>query len=457
MLRRCSLGFGGTALAALLHDWAWASGSAGGSGLPRPHFTPKARNVIFLFMEGGVSQIDGFDPKPELVKYHGKPFPTKTEPTQFNEIGTTMASCWPFRHYGESGIEVSDLFPRIGSQIDEIALLRSVVGEFPEHTVANYHMHTGSGRQGFPSVGAWLNYGLGSENDNLPGFIVIESNSFLPPGGPDNFGAGFLPPTYQGSIFRAADLPVANIKPAEPRPGLQRNKLDLINDLDRLATDRGGRVDQVESAIANFELAFRMQAAVPSLMDLREESAATKRMYGLESKHKRTGLFGTQCLLARRMVERGVRFVELLMPDGARWDQHGALRKDHADNALTVDQPVAALIQDLKQRGLLDETLVVWATEFGRTPFAQGHDGRDHNEYGFTLWMAGGGIRGGTVYGATDEFGYKAVENPVTIYDLHATILHLLGLDHTRLTFRFSGRDMRLTDVHGHVLKDVIV
>ena len=463
MLSRCALGFGGTALASLLADNAYGAGDFGDSDSPqgplaaRPaHFPAKARNVIFLFMEGGVSQVDSFDPKPLLAKYDGKPFPMKTEPTQFNAVGNTLASPWKFQPYGESGIPVSELFPKIGSVVDELAIVRSAVSEFPEHTNANYHFHTGSGRQGLPSVGSWITYGLGSENQNLPGYIVIESNSFLPPGGPDNFGAGFLPATYQGSMFRAGATPVANIKPSELRDVLQRNKLGLVRDIDELGLAEIGRDDQLESAIANFELAYRMQTAVPDLTDVRGETAAMKKFYGLDSALESTRLFGTECLLARRMIERGVRFVELLMPAGTRWDQHGQLRKDHAANARTVDQPIAALIADLKQRGLLDETLVLWSGEFGRTPFAQGDDGRDHNEHGFSLWMAGGGIQGGTVHGATDEFGYKVIENKVTIYDLHATILHLLGLDHTKLTYRFAGRDMRLTDVHGQVIMPIL-
>jgi len=456
MLGRCALGFGGTALAALLADQSWGAAVASPLDSRPGHYRPRARNVIFLFMEGGVSQIESFDPKPALQKYAGQPFPVKTEKTQFNAIGSTLPSLWKFNRYGQSGIEVSDLFPHVGQMIDDIAVIRSAVGEFPEHTNANYFMHTGTGRQGFPSLGAWVSYGLGTENRNLPGFVVIESNSFLPPGGLDNFGAGFLPAVYQGSIFKADTVPLANIRPAERKAILQQNKLNLVRDIDRLGLAETGPEDQIESAIANFELAARMQTAVPTLMDFSAETAGVKKSYGLESGHEKTRLFGMQCLAARRMIEQGVRFVELLMPAGARWDQHDKLREEHADNARTVDQPIAALLADLKQRGLLEETLVLWSGEFGRTPFAQGTNGRDHNEFGFSLWMAGGGIKGGTVYGATDELGYKVVENKATVHDLHATILHLLGVDHTRLTYRFAGRDMRLTDVHGHVIKDIL-
>ena len=393
-LLRGSMGFGGIALAAMLKGHASASQSpAAPSGqilTPSPHFSPRARNVIFVFLDGGLSQIDSFDPKPLLEKYDGKPFPSKMEATQFNNNGNTLSARWAFKKYGQSGIEVSDLFPYIGKQVDDIAMIRSVVTTSPEHTIANYMVHTGSGRQGFPSMGSWLNYGLGSVNHDLPGYIVLESKSWMPPGGPDNFGAGFLPSRYQGSLFRADGPPVSDIEPLESKTSIQRDKLDLVNDLDRMMLDRTGRIESIESAISNFELAFRMQSAVPGLMDLKGESEKTKNLYGVGSPDKKTSQFGQQCLLARRMVEHGVRFVELLMPDGARWDQHAKLKQDHGANAHMVDQPVAGLLIDLKSRGLLDETLVVFATEFGRTPFAQGKDGRDHNEYGCFLDVSSG-------------------------------------------------------------------
>jgi uncharacterized protein (DUF1501 family) len=292
---------------------------------------------------------------------------------------------------------------------------------------------------------------------DLPGFVVL-NGGLIPPGGLDNFNNGFLPATYQGSIFGAGDSPLANVRRTEANADLQNNKLSLMKKLDAGVLDRLGHVDQIESAIANYELAFRMQSAVPELTDLSGETAATKQMYGLEAKSKGTATFGQQCLLARRMVERGVRFIELTCPGVGhdRWDQHSNLRQGHDDNARAVDQPIAALLTDLKRRGLLNQTLVIWTGEFGRTPFAQGSNGRDHNPFGFSLWLAGGGIRGGTVYGATDEYGYKVVENRLEIHDLHATMLHLLGIDHKRLTFRFSGRDMRLTDVHGEVIRDIL-
>ena len=306
-------------------------------------------------------------------------------------------------------------------------------------------------------MGAWIGYGLGSESHNLPGFVVL-NGGLIPPGGLDNFNTGFLPATYQGSIFAASDPPVANVKRREASDKLQQNKLDLMRRLDRSLVNRIGKVDQLESAIANYELAARMQTAVPDLMDISKESKATQKMYGLEEKFRNTRTFGRICLLARRLIERGVRFVELTCPGGSgdRWDQHSNLKDGHTKNAKSVDQPIGALLSDLKSRGLLQETLVVWSGEFGRTPFAQGRNGRDHNPFGFSLWMAGGGVKGGTVYGKTDEFGYKAIENRLEIHDLHATMLHLLGLNHERLTYRFSGRDMRLTDVHGHVVKAVL-
>jgi hypothetical protein len=332
-----------------------------------------------------------------------------------------------------------------------------MVSNFSEHTNANYFLHTGLGLVGRPSMGAWVNYGLGSENQNLPGFVVL-NGGLIPPGGLENFGSGFLPATFQGSVFKAGAKPVVNIQPTESKPELQANKLGLMRKLDAGVLDRLGHVDQLESAIANYELAFRMQSAVPELMEISGESAITRNLYGLDAAYEHTRTFGLQCLVARRLVERGVRFVELTCPPtgGDRWDQHSQLKSGHQNNARAVDQPIAGLLKDLKGRGLLDTTLVIWAGEFGRTPFAQGSDGRDHNPFGFSIWMAGGGVKSGIVYGATDEYGYKAVENKVHLHDLHATMLHLLGLDHTKLTVRFSGRDMRLTDVFGEVAHGIL-
>ena len=464
MLRQAASGFGSVALLALLGDkafgaaWNGCSQKTINSLAPRPsHFKPRARNVIFLYMDGGPSQMDTFDPKPRLTRENGQPFGMKMEPTQFNNNGNTLGSPWEFQRYGQSGLPVSNLFPFVGQCADDLCVIRSMVSDFSEHTSANYFLHTGLGLVGRPSMGSWVSYGLGSENQNLPGFVVL-NGGLIPPGGLENFGSGFLPATFQGSVFRAAAQPVANIRPTEARPELQEQKLALLRKLDAGALDRLGHDDQVESAIANYELAFRMQAAVPELMEVKGESDATRNLYGLDAAFAHTRTFGLQCLLARRLVERGVRFIELTCPaaGGDRWDQHSNLKAGHENNARAVDQPIAGLLRDLKERGLLDETLVVWAGEFGRTPFAQGKDGRDHNPFGFSIWMAGGGVKGGMTYGATDEYGYKAVENKVHLHDFHATLLHLLGVDHEKLTVRYSGRDMRLTDVFGEVVRGIL-
>ncbi|MGL4553601.1 MAG: DUF1501 domain-containing protein [Gemmataceae bacterium] len=446
LLTRCASGFGAVAFTALLAEAA-------------PHHRATARSVIFLYMDGGPSQVDTFDPKPLLAKYDGQPPGKlfKVEPTQFDNVGKVLASPWKFARHGDSGLWVSDLFPHVAKCADDLAVVRSMTSKFPEHTSANYFLHTGSGLQGRPSMGSWLSYGLGKLNENLPGFVVL-NGGLIPPGGLDNFNAGFLPAAHQGSVFKAGANPVANIKRLEDTEAAQRRKLDLVKRLDRLSADRAGAADAIESAIANHETAFRMQAAVPELMDLAGETRATQKLYGLDAAYPQTRTFGRQCLIARRLVERGVRFVELTCPGTGhdRWDQHQNLKKGHDDNARAVDQPIGALLTDLKSRGLLDSTLVIWAGEFGRTPFAQGSNGRDHNPFGFTVWMAGGGAKGGTVVGETDEWGYKAVKDKVEIHDLHATMLHCLGIDHKRLTLRFGGRDMRLTDVHGEVVKAVL-
>jgi hypothetical protein len=452
MLMSCANGFGALALTALLADETRAE-------TPRkPHFAPKAKSVIFLYMDGGPSQLDTFDPKPTLEKYAGKPLPIETPRTQFNNNGTVLPSPWAFKKYGQSGIEVSDLFPEVAKCVDDLCIIRSMTSNFSEHTNANYFLHTGNGSQGRPSVGAWVTYGLGSESKDLPGFVVL-NGGLVPPGGLDCFGSGFLPPAFQGSTFLPREKPVADLARTEATEAQQRRKLDLLRRLDRSVAGRMGDSPAVEAAIQNYELAFRMQSAVPDLMDLSRESAATKQMYGLEHPYPQTRTYALQCLLARRLVERGVRFIELTcpgIPGHDRWDQHSNLKQGHEDNCRAVDQPIAALLKDLKQRGLLDSTLVLWGGEFGRTPMAQGKNGRDHNPFGFSVWMAGGGARGGMVYGATDEFGYFATEQPVEMYDLHATLLHLLGMDHKRLTVRFGGRDMRLTDVHGNVLTPIL-
>ncbi len=466
MLAKCAGGFGAVALAALACERSFGAELIAAHPAPAaipfasrpPHFSAKAKNVIFLYMDGGPSHVDTFDPKPRLAKENGQPFKMKMEPTQFNSHGATLASPWAFTPRGQCGTPVSALFPLVGARADDLVVVRSMVSDFPEHTTANCFLHTGHGQLGRPSMGAWATYGLGSECDNLPGFVVL-NGGLIPPGGSDNFSSGFLPATYQASIFKPQSPPVANINPTESQPRLQQNKLALMRKLDRHSLDRIGHVDAVESAIANYELAFRMQMAVPELTDLSGETAATEALYGLHAKFAPTATFARECLLARRLIERGVRFVELTCPaigGNDRWDQHGGLKAGHAQNALAVDRPIAGLLTDLKSRGLLDSTLVVWSGEFGRTPFAQGTDGRDHNPFGFSIWLAGGGVRSGTTYGATDEYGYKAIENKVNVHDLHATMLHLLGLDHKRLTYRFGGRDMRLTDVFGKVVTGIV-
>jgi hypothetical protein len=458
MLTRCANGFGAMALSALLREPAFGEvvRPAGDALATHPtHHTPKAKNVIFLFMDGGPSQVDTFDPKPRLDREHGSPIKMKVPPTQFDNVGNVLKSPWAFRQYGESGIPVSDLFPNVAKHVDDMAIVRSMTSEFSEHTNANYFIHSGSGIQGRPSVGAWVTYGLGSECRNLPGFVVLGSG-MIPPGGLDCFGSGFLPASFQGSLFGGGEAPVADIRRAEPTDAMQKNKLALLRRLDKGVVDRLGSVDMLESAIGNYELAFRMQTAVPDLVNLSTESKATQDAYGIHD--KATEIFGRQCLVARRLVERGVRFVEVLCQNLGtdRWDQHSNLKDGHEVNSKAVDLPIAGLLQDLKARGLLEETLVVWGGEFGRTPMAQGSNGRDHNPFGFTIWMAGGGIKGGTIYGATDDYGYYAVEGKLQMHDLHATILHLLGIDHKRLTYRFSGRDIRLTDVYGEVIEDIV-
>ena len=446
LLRNSSLGFGGLALSGLY-------------GAPvEPHFQARAKNVIFLFMEGGVSQVDSFDYKPLLAKHHGED-PRKAigeiEATQFGNVGKVMKSPWEFKQRGQCGAWISDLFPHVAELADELAIIRSMTSNFPEHTSACYYLHSGLGLQGRPSMGAWASYGLGSENENFPGYVVLNGGQ-IPSGGLDNFSNGFLPATHRGNLLNAIGTPLANVKPNEKIAQAQEIKRRLAQQLNR---GTAGGVEALESAIANHELAARMQLAIPEVMSLDGETEATKKLYGFDAEYKHTQTYARECLIARRLIERGVRFVELTIPmvNGyQRWDAHNDLVTNHSTNARAVDQPIAGLIRDLKSRGLLDETLVVWTGEFGRTPFAQGGKGRDHNEYGFSLWMAGGGVKPGVTFGATDEWGYRAVENPLQIHDLHATILHLLGINHEKLTYRFSGRDIRLTDVHGKIVKEIL-
>jgi len=452
-LRDAACGFGGIALAALAAREGMAANTDAAAEDLRGglHHRARARHVIFLYMDGGPSQMDTFDPKPELQKRHGQPFAMKIERTQFDNNGSTLASPWEFAPHGQSGLPISALFPHLAKHADELLVVRSMTSQFSEHTSANYFLHTGLGFAGRPSIGAWVTYGLGSECENLPSYIVL-NGGLTPPGGLDNFSSGFLPADFAASTLNSSPSPIANIR--DPHPSSVGGTRDLLRALDAAAAEQLGNPDAIEAAIRNYELAFAMQAAVPELVDLAGESEVTRQAYGIDHPHPPTAIYARQCLLARRLVERGVRFIELTCPAVGhdRWDQHANLKKGHEDNALAVDQPIGALIEDLKQRGLLDQTLLVFAGEFGRTPFAQGSDGRDHNPFGFSVWLAGGGMAGGTTYGATDEFGYRAVENPLMMHDLHAMILYALGIDHRRLTFRFGGRDMRLTDVHGEII-----
>ena len=466
MLRKTSTGFGMLALSALMADPAYAGlgkSSADGPLAPRsPHFAPQVKNVILCYLSGGLSQVDSFDPKPRLDREAGKPMPFKTERTMFNEDGNIFPSPWQFKNYGESGIPISDLFPYIGGVADELTVIRSMTAKFMAHAQANFYFHCGTQFAGFPGMGSWITYGLGTENQNLPGFVVLGSGG-IPLGGINLFGSGFLPAIHQGSfIYPGKEEPLSNIRPRESDQS-QLQRLAFVNDLDRGFLARTDHNPQVEAAISNYEIAYRMQTEVPDLVDLSKETEATKKLYGLDSEVPAKVAYARQCLVARRLVERGVRFVELTMVRGDGegsmsnpWDQHYKLVKGHTANAFVVDQPVAGLVKDLKARGLLDETLVIFTGEFGRTPFVQSEDGRDHNPFGFSLWLAGGGLKKGFIYGATDEYGYRVVENKQTVHDLHATILHLLGLDHEALTYRFGGRDFRLTDVHGNLIKDIL-
>lgn len=454
LLATSANGFGLMALSALLADRTFA----GPAALPKPHFAAKAKNVIFCFMDGGVSHVDSFDPKPKLTELHGKEFNDSQNPTAAGKR-QWVGSPWKFNKHGESGLEISELFPHIATCADELAVIRSMRADFPLHARGNLLLHTGHSVAGRPSFGSWVTYGLGSENQNLPGFVVLKHNT-IPPGGIENFSNGFLPASFQATQLKAEGVPIDNLAAADQSAELQRLKLDVARQQNEEFAAKLGQDSAVESAIANYELAYRMQSLMPEVLDTSRETAATQKMYGLDAADRDQRLYATQCLRARRLVEAGVRFVEVCTVTGinanGNWDQHGDLKRDHEKNALATDQAVAALIKDLRARGLLDETLVLWAGEFGRTPHGRTPDGRDHHPEGFSIFMAGGGIKPGTCYGATDELGMAAVENIVDFHDLHATILHLLGLDHERLTYRFGGRDFRLTDVHGRVIRPVV-
>ncbi len=450
--------FGSLAFAAMAHQKAQAE-SENPLAVKEPHFAPRAKRVIFLSMNGAPSHVDTFDYKPQLQKDSGKP-------GRSGGSGNLMGSPWEFNQCGQSGHWISSLLPNIGKHADDICMLKGMHCDQPNHSQATLQTHTGSFQFVRPSLGAWSLYGLGTENKDLPGFIVLN-----PPGAVQNFGSAFLPAFVQGTPL---GTPKKRGKrpggPGDPRGGSseeppqlqniknpiqnaksQRLQLDLIQQLNNTKLKRDQSQPQVEGMIQSFELAFRMQSTMPQLVDLSQESEATKSMYGIGDPD--TDDFGTQCLLARRMVESGVRFVEV---SNSGWDHHNNLRVGMETNTSQIDKPIGALLQDLKQRDLLKDTLVIWAGEFGRTPYGQGSDGRNHNNKGYTTWMAGGGVKGGFSYGATDEYGYEAVEGRLHIHDWHATILHLLGLDHERLTYRYAGRDFRLTDVHGIVAKEIL-
>jgi hypothetical protein len=458
MLRASSCGFGSLALAGLLAEEAQA-GALGDSDNPlsqkAPHFPARAKRIIFLFMHGGPSQIDTFDYKPLLQRDHGKPYPFERPRVVSSETFNLLKSPWEFKRHGESGQWVSELFPNVAEMVDDLCFIKSMHASNSRHGAALLELHTGSDTFVRPSIGSWLTYGLGSENRDMPGFITICPTQGH--GGANNYNSAFLPAPYTGtaigtSRIEAKDAKIPFITNDKVPRDIQRRHLDFVREMNQRQLARTGPDPNLEGRIQAFELAFRMQAQAPGLQDLSRESKATRKLYGLDD--RMTEDFGRQCLMARRLAEAGVRYVQV--SHSYKWDQHQRLRRDHTQNAREVDKPIAGLLQDLKGRGLLQDTLVLWGGEFGRTPVAQGSDGRDHNPQGFTMWMAGGGVKPGFSYGATDDYGYYSVENKVHIHDLHATILHLMGLDHTRLTYRYAGRDFRLTDVHGNVITDIM-
>lgn len=462
LLRTTALGFGNLALASLMTEEACAIPVDGGPLSPgSTHFSPRAKRVIFLFMLGGPSHLDTFDYKPRLQREHGKPLPFPKLRIKFDGTGNLLRSPWKFRRYGESGALVSELFPHVAQHADDLCIVRSLHGTNVAHGAAVLKLHTGSDTFVRPSLGSWVLYGLGSENRDLPGFITICPS--LGYGGVKNWSNAFLPAPFQGTALGNSTVPAgeAGIRYLKNRfvtRALQRSQLDFLGEANRDFLRRTGPDRALDGRIETFELAFRMQAEMPQIQDISGETAATRKLYGLDETV--TDNFGRQCLLARRFAEQGVRFIQVTHSPPGLWDQHYELRDGHEKNARAVDKPIAGLLTDLKTRGLLDETLVIWGGEFGRTPTVQGKygekAGRDHNPGGFTIWMAGGGVRGGIRYGHTDEYGYYATENKVHLHDLHATVLHLLGLDHERLTYRYAGRRFRLTDVHGEVVHDIL-
>lgn len=460
LLKISAAGFGNLALAGMIANQARADAAQGQKVNPlaakSPHFEPRAKRIIFLFMHGGPSQVDTFDYKPLLERDHGKPLPF-SKPRVFSaQTGNLLKSPFAFQQYGESGAWVSDIFPHVGRLVDQLCIINGMHGSNSRHGGALLELHTGSDTFVRPSMGSWITYGLGTENQDLPGFITMCPT--LTHGGVNAYSSAFLPAVYSGTPLGNASIPsdqarIPFIENAEKQSRhLQRMELDLLRDINTDQLSSSGPDNGLESRIESFELAFRMQSAAPQLQDIGDETDATQKRYGLDQSVTKN--FGRQCLMARRFIERGVRFVQCT--HSYKWDQHSNLKTDHARNALEVDQPIAALLSDLHERGLLDDTLVLWGGEFGRTPVAQGDDGRDHNPQGYTMWLAGAGVKPGIRYGMTDEYGYFAVENKVHLHDLHATLLHLMGMDHKKLTYKYAGRDFRLTDVHGEIVHDIL-
>ncbi len=458
-LRRAGAGFGLVALTSLLGEQGLLAGESNNPFEPRTtHFPGKAKCVIFLFMSGGPSHVDLFDPKPDLVKLAGQPIPES-----FGQFKTRRAvaknkllpPCREFKPRGQSGIEISDFLPNIAQWADEMCLFRGCYGDSVTHPESVYLMNCGSILMGKPSLGAWAAYGLGTENQNMPAFVVMPDPAGWVKGGAPAWGNGFLPAAYQGTILRGGSSPILNLNtPKGVSAEQQSATVDLINRLNRETLPGGEENSELSARISSYELAFRMQSHASEVVDISKETEATRKLYGLD--HKVTSEFGLRCLLARRMAERGVRFIQLYCGDTNGWDGHSDVEGNHEKLCAASDLPVAGLLADLKSRGLLDSTLVVWGGEFGRMPMSEGSNGRDHNPHGFCMWMAGGGIKGGQVIGATDAVGLRAAEDRTHVHDLHATMLHLLGLDHTRLTYRHNGRNERLTDVAGEVVKKAI-
>ena len=459
LLKQSAAGFGSLALAGLAAEVARgdARRTSANPLAPKPAlFEPKAKRVIFLFMHGGPSQVDTFVYKPLLKRDHGKPLPF-AKPRVFSApTGNLLKSPFQFQQYGESGAWVSEIFPHVAQRVDDLCIINGMHGSNSRHGGALLELHTGSDTFVRPSMGSWITYGLGTENQDLPGFITMCPT--LTHGGVNAFSSAFLPAIYAGTPLGNASIPsdqakIPFIENAEKLPRhMQRMELDLLREVNAEQLATTGPDNVLESRIESFELAFRMQSAAPQLQEISDETEATQKLYGLDQ--PATKNFGRQCLMARRFIEQGVRFVQCT--HSYKWDQHGNLKADHAKNAMEVDQPIAALLTDLKSRGLLDDTLILWGGEFGRTPVAQGDDGRDHNPQGYTMWLAGGGVKAGIRYGATDDYGYYAIDDKVHLHDLHATMLHLLGLDHLKLTYQYAGRDFRLTDVHGEIVRGLL-